>query len=436
MRVEPAPLRITGAQVGHERLALRRPVGFKGGSLRELWQSAVSLSGSGVAAYGTGIQSVLWSDAAVAAQHGEVGGNRLMLETTGHAAELAVGSAWHEPPALLAALLDQAHDYACLASGLPGLRRTFTLNALVPLDVAAWALHARARGIAGFDRLLPERFRPWLPCRHRELALVPLVAYGTPLAEVGELLRAGHGMLKIKLGHDPAGDGDRAAMLAWDCRRLEEVHRLADRHQSAWTVSGRILYYLDANGRYDTPERVQALLEHARRIGALERIALFEEPFPEESRQRVDGFGVRVVADESAHGPAEVVERIALGYGAIALKPVAKTPSLSLAMLAAAAGRGVPCFCADLTVDPLLRTWNTNVAARLPPLPGMRTGLVESNGAQNLAGWEALVARHPCARAPWLEPVGGAFRLDDGYFAGDGGLLAAAPAWPGPGQPW
>ncbi|MCK6490872.1 MAG: L-alanine-DL-glutamate epimerase [Planctomycetes bacterium] len=436
MRAEPAPLRIAAVHVGHERLALRQPVGFKGGSLRELWQSAVSLRGAGAAAYGTGIQSVLWSDAAVAARHGEAGGNRLMLETTAHAAELAVGAAWREPPALLAALLAPAHDYACQASGMPALRRTFTLNALVPLDVAAWALHARARGLARFDDLLPARVRPWLGCRHRELALVPLVAYGTPLAEVAALLRAGHGMLKIKLGSDPAGDGDRAAMLAWDCRRLEDIHRLADRHESAWTVSGRVLYYLDANGRYDSPERVEALLAHARRIGALERIALFEEPFPEESRQRVDDFGVRVAADESAHGPAEVVERIALGYGAIALKPVAKTPSLSLAMLAAAGERGVPCFCADLTVDPLLRTWNQNVAARLPALPGMRTGLVESNGWQNLAGWDGLVARHPCAGAPWLEPRAGAFRLDDGYFAGDGGLLAAAPAWPGPGQPW
>jgi len=58
-------------------------------------------------------------------------------------------------------------------------------------------------------------------------------------------------------------------------------------------------------------------------------------------------------------------ERIALGYGAIALKPIAKTLSMSLKIAALAHERNVPCFCADLTVNPTLLEWNKTLAARM-----------------------------------------------------------------------
>lgn len=430
-------MRITEATFTYERHALRHPIGFKGRMARELWQSLVSLTAAdGTRSYGSGIQSVLWSDAEVFAAHDETLVNAMMLLTTGHAAGLAVGLDWEDPLALLDQILDPAHAHARKVACRAELRPTFTLNSLVPLDVAAWILYARNKGLTDFDALVPERFRQRLVHRHRELALIPLISYAVPLSEVEKLLRQGHCILKIKIGNDPDRDGDRAKMLAWDQQRLSEIHRLASRFATPWTDSGRILYYLDANGRYDSLERVEALLAHAHAIGALDRIALFEEPFPEDLRQPVGGLGVRIVADESAHSAADVVERIGLGYGAIALKPVAKTPSMSLRMLDAAAARGVPCFCADLTVDPLLREWNKNVAARIAPIPGMRIGMVESNGAQNYGGWEAMIARHPCAGASWLEPRDGIFHLDDDFFAAGGGILASAPTYLGPGCPW
>ena len=46
----------------------------------------------------------------------------------------------------------------------------------------------------------------------------------------------------------------------------------------------------------------------------------------------------------------------------MALKPIAKTLSMSLKIAAAAARRGVPCFCADLTVNPVLVEWNRAAA--------------------------------------------------------------------------
>ena len=52
--------------------------------------------------------------------------------------------------------------------------------------------------------------------------------------------------------------------------------------------------------------------------------------------------------------------------------------------------KGIPCFCADLTVNPVVLDWNKNVAARLAPLPGMKVGVIESNGHQNYKNWELM----------------------------------------------
>ena len=41
------------------------------------------------------------------------------------------------------------------------------------------------------------------------------------------------------------------------------------------------------------------------------------------------------------------------------------------------------CFCADLTVDPILIKWNKCVAARLPAFIGLELGLQETYGWQN-----------------------------------------------------
>lgn len=430
-------MRIASSKFTHERHALRHPIGFKGRKLSELWQSLVCLTASdGTRSYGSGIQSVLWSDAEVFAAHDETMVNAMMLLTTGYAASVAESKDWVDPLTLLDQILALVHEQARRVTGRPALRPTFTLNSLVPLDVAAWLLFARAHRLTSFDALIPERFRARLKRRHQELAVIPLIAYSIPPAEIAGLLQQRHCMLKIKIGNDPEGDGDPAKMLAWDQQRLEQIHRMAEGYETPWTDSGRILYYLDANGRYDSLERVQRLLEHARRIGAFERIALFEEPFAEEVHLPVGDLGVRIVADESAHDTVDVLERIALGYGAIALKPVAKTLSMSLRMLDQAAAHGVPCFCADLTVDPLLREWNKNVAARIDPIPGMRIGMVESNGAQNYAAWGDLVSRHPCAGAPWLEPHTGIFRLDESYFTQSGGIFLSTPTYSGPGLPW
>ena len=73
-------------------------------------------------------------------------------------------------------------------------------------------------------------------------------------------------------------------------------------------------------------------------------------------------------ADESAHGVDDVKRRLAQGYRAVALKPIAKTLSVSFRMAAAVHEAGAQCLCADLTVNPFLAQWNKQFAARIAPL--------------------------------------------------------------------
>ena len=77
---------------------LLRPFGFKGGSLTELWQTHVRLASADRAGVGLGVQSCLWSDAAVFAAHPEREAN----EKASWLASLKRGwderVAWHKDP--------------------------------------------------------------------------------------------------------------------------------------------------------------------------------------------------------------------------------------------------------------------------------------------------------------------------------------------------
>lgn len=407
-----------------EKEPLLAPFGFKGGYLTELWQSVVRLTGaSGKQGIGLGVQSILWSDPAIFTASGEETGNRYMQQIVQFALEEAKKESFSTPFELLDALLPKAYAFGKQLTGNDGLRLTFVLNALVAVDHAAWLLYANETGAASFDDMLPAAYRKPLSHRHSGVAEVPVVAYGTSEEELVRMLDAGSFVLKIKIGADPDKDGDQNKMLEWDKQQLSKVHRIAKERTSPYTANGRIAYYLDANGRYDGIDRVQRLLEHADAIGALEQIVLFEEPFAEDNKIDVSSLPVAIVGDESVHNEHDAVERIELGYRAMALKPIAKTMSMSLKVAKIAEERGIPCFCADLTVNPFMVDWNKNVAARLAPLPGLSIGLLETNGRQNYRNWDAMQAYHPLAGAPWTRMEGGIFRLNDEFYAQSGGVF-------------
>ncbi|MDO8586059.1 MAG: L-alanine-DL-glutamate epimerase [Armatimonadota bacterium] len=418
------PITIAKTNSAYEREPLLAPFGFKGGSLTELWQTIGHLeSANGNTGLGLGTQSVLWSDANVFTSRSETDGNRLMYDTTAHALWALIGFKFDNPIDLIDPLVEETYDFARHISGVDDLRLTFALNALVAVDNAVWQLYCAENGITSFDDMVPAEFRPALPLRHDKLVNSALMTYGTPLDEVVRTVKDGCFLIKVKLGADPDKDGDREKMLEWDKQRLSSIHDKVKDLETPYTENGRIAYYLDANGRYDGKDRLMRLLDHAAEIGALDRIAIFEEPFPEDLELDVKDIPVRMAADESAHSDEDALERIQTGYRAIALKPIAKTMSMSLKIAKVARENDVPVFCADLTVNPVLADWNKNVAARLAPLPGVKIGMVEVNGPQNYRNWETMKSYHPCRDARWIDSERAIFHLGDDFYAQSGGIL-------------
>lgn len=419
-------IRITRTNLNFEREAMAAPFGFKGGYVHEAWQSVALLeSDTGKRGLGLGTQGVLWSDPEVFGRNSEAAGNSLMLLLTGYALRAAREVPFETPTDLLERLLPLVYEYGKRITENPDLRLTFALNALVAVDNAAWMLTAAEKGVTRFEEIIPSDARPALSHRHAQVLNIPLISYGKTMDEIRALVDEGYYLLKIKLGADPDKDGDQEKMLQADKERLAAIHDACKWLEVAGAEEGggHVLYYLDANGRYETKERLLRLLDYARQIGALEWVVLLEEPFPESLLCDVRDLPVRVAADESAHSDREALERMELGYGAIALKPIAKTLSMSFKIAQLAHERGVPCFCADLTVNPILVDWNKAMAARLAPLPGMEIGVVEANGFQNYRDWVRMESYHPCVGAAWMQPQQGRYRLDADFYARSGGIF-------------
>jgi L-alanine-DL-glutamate epimerase-like enolase superfamily enzyme len=393
-----------------QREPFLRPFHFKGDSFNEKWLNITSLYPSGGSGdpfekrqTTIGGNAVLWSDPAVFSSYSETGGNLVMALMAERAVQLSRGKAFPDPIAAIQELIPQLHAFGQAVTGRADLRPTFTLNSAVSLDFALWKLYAANEGIEVFSKLIPPEHRNVFPARQRAVARIPLITYNLPSKDLLDLVEEGHFLLKIKIGQA----GSQRRMLEKDLERLEQIHRLLRDKRTEQTDSGRLAYYLDANGRYEGKETLLTLLSGLEKMGALDQVVLLEEPFADDREFDVRDLPVRVAADESLHGIEDVRRKIGIGYGAIALKPAGKTLSMSILMAAEAHKQGVPSFVADSACVPLLLDWNRNVAAHLPPFPGLASGILESNGAQNYKNWAALINDHPCAGAPWLEPKGG-----------------------------
>ena len=403
-----------------QREPFARPFGFKGSAFHEKWNLVVRLGDeAGHEAFGVGGLAVLWSDEEVFAAHTEVGGNVLQTAMLEHALQLAKGREFADPPAMLWELLPQVHDFGKAITGRPHLRRTFTLNALVALDNAAWMLYARKNGIDSFDDLIPDAYRSVLSSRQERLGIVPTVSYTTPLDEVRSVLQEGAFVLKIKIGQ-PGTEGE---MVAKDMEWLTTIHDVARTFETQMTDSGNVLYYLDANGRYSRKDSLLRLLDHAQHHGMLDRIIIVEEPLSEVLTIDVHDVPARLAADESLHSTGDVEDKVEMGYTAIALKPAGKTLSVAFEMAKAAADAGLPPYLADNACVPVLVEWNKNVAARLPSFPGVKCGIMESNGPETYGTWEQMLDALPFAGAPWLRPQDGAFALGEEYYRQSGGIF-------------
>jgi L-alanine-DL-glutamate epimerase-like enolase superfamily enzyme len=420
-----ANIRIIRTDSNFEKEPLIRPFGFKGGYMTEIWQTANYLeSESGKSGLGLCTQNVLWSDASVFAENSETIGNSLMYSLTQRALEMVKGVTFTTPPELLDNIFPELESYAKKLTLKPKLRQTFTLNALVGLDNAAWLLYAKENGFKTFDDMIPADYRSALSYKHEKVAGIPLMAYNIPIDEIVSAVEDGYFFMKIKIGQP----GTQEEMLEKDKARLTAIHKAIGHMTTKYTANGKLPYYFDANGRYESKETLLKLIDHAEKIGALEQIAVIEEPFPEELKIDVSDIPVTLAADESAHTDKDAIERIEMGFGSIAIKPIAKTLSMSMRIAKVAQERNIPCFCADLTVNPILVEWNKNFAARLGQFPGIGSlGLMESNGHQNYKNWDTMMSYHPRKDASWIKVKNGVYELSDEFYNTGGGIFDPIP---------
>jgi len=413
-------IQISEVNSNFEREPLIRPFGFKGGYMTEIWQTASWMkSASGISRVGLCTQNVLWSDAEVFAQNSESGGNAIMYAMTEYAMQMLKGQTFTDPVGLLDEIWKEVLEYGKKITGNPNLRETFALNALVGVDNAIWMLYAQENGFDTFDEMIPEKWRPAVSHKSETVASIPLMAYSIPVSEIEQAVEEGYFFMKIEIWQP----GTQEEMLEKDKARLTEIHNAIGHYTTTHSENGKLPYYFDANGRYEKKETLLRLIDHAKKIGAFDQIAVIEEPFPEELKTDVSDIPLRLAADESAHTDAYAIERIEMGYKAIALKAIAKTLSMTLKIANVAKQRNIPCFCADLTVNPILVDWNKNVAARLDPFPGLGTGLLETNGHQNYKNWEKMESYHPYTDARWRKTIDGVFHLSEDFYNKSGGIL-------------
>ncbi|NLG52756.1 MAG: L-alanine-DL-glutamate epimerase [Clostridiales bacterium] len=404
--------------------------GFKGyhdTKPQYLWQSVAKIESELNSGIGLATQSPVWSDIRSVKENNINGANAIMYSMTVYALKISENMSFDTPDELLDKLLPRVHEYGKRLSGVDDLSLTFALNSLVSVDFAAWVLYAREKGFNTFDKFIPDYARPAMSEKHDRLGRIPLITYGNGEREIKKLISDGDYLLKVKIGSDPDHDNDYNKMLEFDKERLSLVHDIARDVHSSCTVTGNIAYYLDANSRYPSKEYLFKLLEHADKIGALERIVVLEEPFPEDADIDVSDIPVRVAADESVHDVESVRKHIQMGYTAIALKPIAKTLTMSFRMLAEAHKHKIPCFCADLTVNPIMVEWNKNFACRIASLPGLKVPAFESNGPQNYRNWNEMEKAHPCCGKPFTKIRDGCFILDSEFYGNSGGILLDSP---------
>lgn len=420
----PKTIRVVRTDSNFEREKLIRPFGFKGGYLTELWQTITKLeSANGHSAIGLSTQSVLYGDADLFAAHSEAGGNALKYALTEKALQLVKNTPFTTPIELIDKILPEVIKTGQRLTGKPDLNPIFIYIALVSIDNAAWLLYAAENNFKTFDAMVPEPYRKALSARNDKIAVMYQVPYGMPETELKAAAQQGYFVFKLKTGQP----GTQAEMLQKDITKLTQIHNALKDFRTKQTKNGKLVYTLDPNARYEKKETFLRYLDHAKKIGAFDQILFVEEPLNEKNNEPVGDMGILVAGDESVHDEASAIRRLDQGYGALVLKGIAKTLSFSMKLAKLAQERGVPCMCADLTVNPILVDWHKNLAARLAPFPGIGMGLMETNGDMQYRNWETMMGYNPAAKSSWARARDGAFQLDKEFYARSAGIFEPLP---------
>ena len=114
--------------------------------------------------------------------------------------------------------------------------------------------------------MIPPDFKPALAHHHKKVASIPLMAYSIPISEIKQAAEEGYFFMKIKIGQP----GSQDEMLRKDMERLSAIHEAIGHLETPYSKDGKLPYYFDANGRYESKETLLRLLDHAKAIGAFD----------------------------------------------------------------------------------------------------------------------------------------------------------------------
>jgi len=398
-------MKISNCKIGYIKEDLIKSFGFKGGYVSNLWQVVVTIGDGQYFATGLSIQSVLWSDADIFNKYGQEKGDLLMYETTKYALKILQNIEFDTPYEATERLFNSCYLYIKEKIGYD-IKKTFILNALVGIDMALWLYYAKKKKINSFSALTN------LEKKQNKIALIPLITYTTSQEEIKDIIKNGEFFLKVKIGKE----------YEWDKQRIKEISNIIKKHSTIYTASKKPIIYLDANGRYESMDKLLWLIEYLDKEKILDEICIFEEPFSEEKQYDVSDIPCLFACDESAHSIKEVEQRNQQGYKALALKPAAKTLSESLKMLEYAKNNDMKTFVADLTVNPFLLELNRNIAMRIDSLNCVNVGLLETNGHMNYINWDKMISYHPLNKDGFLKARDGIFDLTN-YEINDGGIF-------------
>lgn len=414
-------IRIKNVDCQFQREPLVRPIGYKGGFMTRIWQVVARLEcDKGFHGMGVGTQNVLRTDEEVFAMNPESGGNTLMYAVTSYALSIIRDMTFDNPVELQEKIFDQVYKYARQTTNRPALKKSFVLSALSPIDAAAWVLYSRRNGFQNFDQMIMPVYRPAFANRQCRLASMPVAGLFLSPQEIEQIAtETSCHLMKIRLG----SPGSNHEMLRQDISRLSEIHRLIGNNPSEHTSHGKIAYCIDLNGRYSSLNELNQLIEHARKIGALEQIEFFEDPFASENMHKIGRLDVRVSANDSLYTAEDIVAHMEKGYSVIALNPSTKTLSMTLKMALEAQQQGLAVYCADSTSNPLQLGFSMQVAGRLNPLPELDLQVLEFSGRQYYRNWDVMCSYHPDGKAGWNDPKEGFFTLNEEFFRSGGGIL-------------
>ncbi len=115
-----------------------------------------------------------------------------MYKLTIEALGLIKCKTYDSPIHMIDRILDDVHAVGIQLTQNKNLLKTFALNALVPVDNAAWLLYAKQNNISSFDDLIPEEYKVGMSHKNYKVASIPSVSYSTSESELEELAREGY----------------------------------------------------------------------------------------------------------------------------------------------------------------------------------------------------------------------------------------------------